>query len=32
MNREDKIFYSRMGFYITGMMAFLETTFRFIGN
>jgi hypothetical protein len=30
--RQDKIFYSRVGFYLTGMMAFIESTFNFVGG
>ena len=30
--REDKIFYSRVGFYLTGMMAFVESTFNLVGG
>jgi len=31
-SREDKIFYSRVGFYLTGMMAFVESTFNLVGG
>ena len=31
-SREDKIFYSRVGFYLTGMMAFIESTFNLVGG
>ena len=31
-DREDKIFYSRVGFYLTGMMAFIESTFNLVGG
>ena len=31
-SREDKIFYSRVGFYLTGMMAFIESTFTLVGG
>jgi len=30
--RQDKIFYSRVGFYLTGMMAFIESTFNLVGG
>tara|TARA_Y100001972_G_C7601305_1_gene301342 strand:- start:305 stop:499 length:195 start_codon:yes stop_codon:yes gene_type:complete len=30
--REDKIFYSRVGFYLTGIMAFVESTFNLVGG
>lgn len=32
MKRQDKIFYSRVGFYLTGMMAFIESTFNLVGG
>ena len=31
-DREDKIFYTRIGFYLTGMMAFIESTFNLVGG
>tara|TARA_R100000329_G_scaffold11503_3_gene12548 strand:+ start:1229 stop:1420 length:192 start_codon:yes stop_codon:yes gene_type:complete len=31
-SREDKIFYSRVGFYLTGIMAFVESTFNLVGG
>jgi len=31
-DREDKIFYTRLGFYLTGMMAFVESTFNLVGG
>ena len=31
-DREDKIFYTRIGFYLTGMMAFVESTFNLVGG
>ena len=31
-DREDKIFYTRLGFYLTGMMAFIESTFNLVGG
>tara|TARA_R100001510_G_C7514388_1_gene112628 strand:+ start:414 stop:614 length:201 start_codon:yes stop_codon:yes gene_type:complete len=31
-DREDKIFYTRVGFYLTGMMAFIESTFNLVGG
>jgi hypothetical protein len=31
-SREDKIFYTRVGFYLTGMMAFIESTFNLVGG
>ena len=31
-SREDKIFYSRVGFYLTGIMAFIESTFNLVGG
>ena len=31
-NREDKVFYTRVGFYLTGMMAFVESTFNLVGG
>ncbi len=31
-DREDKIFYTRVGFYLTGMMAFVESTFNLVGG
>lgn len=31
-NREDKIFYTRVGFYLTGIMAFVESTFNLVGG
>ena len=31
-SREDKIFYSRVGFYLTGMMAFVESIFNLVGG
>ena len=30
--RQDKIFYSRVGFYLTGMMALIESTFNLVGG
>ena len=30
-SREDKIFYSRMSFYLTGSLAFINSTFNLIG-
>ena len=30
--RQDKIFYSRVGFYLTGIMAFIESTFNLVGG
>ena len=32
MTREDKIFYSRICFYLTGSMAFVNSTFNLIGG
>ena len=32
MKRQDKIFYTRVGFYLTGMMAFVESTFNLVGG
>ena len=32
MNREDKIFYSRVSFYITGTAAFVNNTFSLVGG
>ena len=32
MKRQDKIFYTRVGFYLTGMMAFIESTFNLVGG
>jgi len=32
MNREDKIFYSRMSFYLTGSIAFMNSTFNLVGG
>ena len=31
-SREDKIFYSRVGFYLTGIMSFVESTFNLVGG
>ena len=31
MNRKDKIFYSRMSFYLTGSLAFINSTFNLVG-
>lgn len=31
-DREDKIFYTRVGFYLTGMMAFIESAFNLVGG
>ncbi len=32
MTREDKIFYSRICFYLAGSMAFVNSTFNLIGG
>lgn len=31
-DREDKVFYTRLGFYLTGTMAFIESTFNLVGG
>lgn len=32
MKREDKIFYTRVSFYVTGSIAFLNNTFNLVGG
>jgi hypothetical protein len=32
MNRKDTIFYSRVSFYVTGTVAFVNNTFNLVGG